>query len=119
MTAGIRRAVMQDELRRSLAGFANLAVEVHCLPARKRLRLGGLQVRLHRKVGAGEVEGVFPIGHSEGIVLQRAEGGGRGERAKSQERSAKRAKGQERGAEGSLPSAPLNYQRRNPTVPRS
>src|SRR6187399_2592006 len=84
VTACIRRSVVKHELRRALAAFTDPCVEIHCLPARKRLRLGRLQVRLHRKLGAGEVEGVFPVGHSEGNCTSGPEGGGEG----SEERKA-------------------------------
>ena len=62
---GVRRAVMQDELRSRLPRSAQLAVEVHCVPLLTRGGLGRLQIRLHRKTCAGQVHRVFPFGHSE------------------------------------------------------
>ena len=47
---------------------ADLPVEVHRLPAGERFRLGRLQVRLHRKIGARQVDGVFPLGHYDDRV---------------------------------------------------
>ena len=63
VAVGVRRAVVQHELRRALPALANLPVEVHRGPAGERLGLAGRQVRLHREVGARQVDGVFPLRH--------------------------------------------------------
>ena len=60
---GVRRAVMQDEARRAGAGGADAFVQAHRFPAGDDLRLGGLQVRLHREGRARKVQRVFPVGH--------------------------------------------------------
>ena len=63
VAVGVRRTVVQHELRRAGAALANLAVEVHRGPARERLGLAGRQIRLHREAGPRQVDGVFPVGH--------------------------------------------------------
>ena len=64
-----------------LRRVANLPVEVHRRPAGERLGLARRQVRLHREVGARQVDGVFPLGHgypdfitmsTNGIRMRRA-----------------------------------------------
>ena len=67
LAVGVRRTVVEDELRRAAALLANLPVQVHRLPARERLRLGRLQVGLHRKTCARQVDRVFPLGHKPSI----------------------------------------------------
>ena len=51
------------------AALANLPVEVHRRPAGERLRLARRQVRLHREVGARQVDGVFPLRHGYPSIL--------------------------------------------------
>src|SRR4030095_12376138 len=58
----VRRTVVQQVLRGALAGRANLAIEVHRVPAGHGFRLGCLQVRLHREGGPWQVARVFPLG---------------------------------------------------------
>ena len=60
----VRRSVVEYELRSPGPGLANTVIESHCLPSRERLRLGGLEVRLHREICPREVKGVFPFGHA-------------------------------------------------------
>ena len=64
LPVGVRRTVVEDELRASLPRRADLPVEVHRRPSRERLRLGGRQVGLHREPRAGQVERVLPVGHA-------------------------------------------------------
>ncbi len=64
LAIGVRRPVVQQVLRRALAGRPNLAVEVHRVPAGHGFRLGRLQVRLHREGGPWQVARLFPVGHS-------------------------------------------------------
>src|SRR5690349_12467746 len=64
MAVGVRRPVVQHELRRTLPLLANAAVEVHRVPARNRFRLGRLQIGFHRKTCARQVHRVFPLGHA-------------------------------------------------------
>ena len=59
----VGRPVVQDELRAPAPRLANPLVQTHLLPSGEGLRLGRLQVRLHGKVGAREVERVFPVRH--------------------------------------------------------
>jgi hypothetical protein len=61
LAVGVGRAVVQDVLRPSGAGRVDPGVEADSLPPDDRLGLGHRQVGLHREVGAGEVEGLFPI----------------------------------------------------------
>ncbi len=70
---------MQHELRPPAPRLADPLVQVHLLPAGERLRLGGLKVRLHRKVGAREVQRVFPVRHVYPFIVVR-DGGVRGTR---------------------------------------
>src|SRR5207247_1377807 len=58
-----------DEPLGVLAARLDFSVEVHRGPARKRLRLGGRQARLHRNIGAREVDGVFPLRHGYPTIL--------------------------------------------------
>ena len=70
LAVGVRRAVVQHELRRAFAGTAELAVQVHLLPASDRLRLSRLQIGLHREGGSRQVARVLPLGHgSLSIVI--------------------------------------------------
>src|SRR6185369_7043368 len=64
MAVGVRRPVVQHELRRALPLLANAAVEVHRVPARNRFRLDRLQIGFHRKTCARQVHRVFPLGHA-------------------------------------------------------
>ena len=73
----VGRAVVQHELRPAAPGLADPSVEVHLLPAVERLRLGRLKVRLHREIGARQVEGVFPVRHVYPFIVVR-DGGFRG-----------------------------------------
>ena len=59
----VGRTVVQDELFFTLAARFDLSVQIHGGPPRERLRLARRQVRLHRKVGARQVDGVFPLRH--------------------------------------------------------
>jgi hypothetical protein len=65
----VRRTVVQHELRSAVAAFGDLPVEIHRLPAREPLRLGRLQVGLHREVGPGQIDGVLPLGHGYPAIL--------------------------------------------------
>src|SRR5262245_542448 len=64
LCVGVRRPVVEDELRRAVPLLANAAVEVHRVPPRNRLRLGRLQIGFHRKTCARQVHRVFPLGHA-------------------------------------------------------
>ena len=63
VAVGVRRTVVQDEARGAPPGLTDARVEAVRLPARQHLRLGRRQVGAHRKVGARQVDGVFPLGH--------------------------------------------------------
>ncbi len=63
VAVGVRRTVVQDEARGAPPGLTDARVEAVRLPARQDLRLGRRQVGAHRKVGARQVDGVFPLGH--------------------------------------------------------
>ncbi len=65
----VRRSVVEDELRRACALRANLPVEVDGLPAGERLGLARGQIRLHREVGARQVDRVFPLRHGYPPIL--------------------------------------------------
>ena len=52
-----------------LRACANLAVQVHLVPAGDGFRLGRLQVRLHREGGPRQVTGVFPVGHKYPTIV--------------------------------------------------
>ena len=69
VAVGVRRAVVQHELRRAGPARANLPVEVHRGPPGERLGLARRQVRLHREVGARQVDGVFPLRHGYPTIL--------------------------------------------------
>ena len=69
VAVGVRRAVVQHELRRAVAALPNPSVKVHFPPAREHLRLARRQVRLHREVGARQVDGVLPLGHGYPSIL--------------------------------------------------
>ena len=49
--------------------LAQRAVQVDGVPVRQHLRLGGLQVGLHREAGLRQIEGVFPVGHGDPYIL--------------------------------------------------
>ena len=57
--------------RWAAALVAELAVQVDGVPVRQHLRLGGLQVGLHREAGFRQVERVFPVAHvrAETVIL--------------------------------------------------
>jgi hypothetical protein len=59
----VRRTVVQHELRPARAALADALVQTHLGPARERLRLCRLEVRLHREVGARQVQRVLPLSH--------------------------------------------------------
>jgi hypothetical protein len=69
VAVGVRRTVVQHELRRALAARANLPIETLGGPARERVGFARLQARLHRKVGTRQVDGVFPLGHGYPSIL--------------------------------------------------
>ena len=69
LAVGVRRAVVEQVFLRALAGGANLAVEVHLLPAGDGVRLSRLQVRLHREGRPRQVAGVFPIRHGYPAIV--------------------------------------------------
>ena len=74
LAVGVRRAVVEDELRRAAALRANLPVQVHGLPAGDRFRLGRLQVRLHRETCARQIDRVLPLGHMSIQLTLRSSG---------------------------------------------
>ena len=51
LPVGVRRTVVEHELRRATPPGANLAVQIHAFPARDRLGFGLLEVGLHREPG--------------------------------------------------------------------
>ena len=57
------RSVVQDELRRPLAGFLDRGVEPLLLPLGQQLRLTLGQTGLHREVGLGKADGILVAGH--------------------------------------------------------
>ncbi len=57
----VRGAVVEHELGLPRASSAQLSIQVHRVPAGEHLRLGDRQIRLHRKLGPREIEGVFPV----------------------------------------------------------
>ena len=63
LPVGVGRAVVQHELRRPRAAFADARVQPHLVPARDRRRLRRLEVGAHREPRPGQVEGVLPVGH--------------------------------------------------------
>ena len=63
VAVGVRRAIMQDELRASLADLPQLPVQVDAVPALQNLRLALWQTGLHRKCRGRQIEGRFVIGH--------------------------------------------------------
>ena len=88
MAVGIRRPVVQHELRPPGRGLAQAVVEVGRIPAGDRLGLALGQVRLHREVGARQEDRVAVVGGHGGRELRREWGrGGRGP-ARSRGRSA-------------------------------
>jgi len=68
---GVRRAIVQDEGRRTRAAAADLRVEAVAFPSGKRVGLGGLEVRLHREPGPRQVERLLPIGHMQDSGFER------------------------------------------------
>ena len=60
---GVRRAVVEDELRGSRAAGADPAVEVGRVPPFDRLGFRGRQVRLHGEPRPRQVERLLPVGH--------------------------------------------------------
>ena len=67
LPVGVRRTIVQDELRASGASFTDPLVQTHFLPAGERLRFGRLKVGLHREVSTRKIESVFPVGHGKPI----------------------------------------------------
>jgi len=57
----IGRAVMEDEFRGFLEPFLDLVIERHPLPKGQKLLLPLIQLRLHGKIGIGQVEGGFIV----------------------------------------------------------
>ena len=62
-SVGVRRAVVQDELRLARATLSDLAVEIHLLPSREPFGLRRLQVRFHRESCPRQVDRILPLGH--------------------------------------------------------
>src|SRR5688572_1293401 len=67
----VRRTVVEDEGRRTAPDLTQLPVEIDRLPAGNRLRLGCLEVRLHRKTCFWQVYRVFPLGHTASLYRSR------------------------------------------------
>jgi len=63
IAVGIRRAIVQDELRATFADLPQLPVQVNAVPALQNLRLALWQTGLHRKCRGRQIEGRFVIGH--------------------------------------------------------
>jgi len=59
----VRRSVVQDERLGACPQFADALVQPHLGPARDDGRLRTLEVRLHRKGGAWQIERCFPVRH--------------------------------------------------------
>ena len=62
VAVGEGRAVVQDEERRAGARALNLPVKVGFLPVFEEFRFAGDQIRLHGKIGPGQVERFFVTG---------------------------------------------------------
>ncbi|MCY1188438.1 hypothetical protein D9M73_295480 [compost metagenome] len=60
---GVRRAIVQDELRATFADLPQLAVQIDAVPALQQFRLALGQTGLHRECRLGQVQGRFVIGH--------------------------------------------------------
>ena len=64
---GVRRAVMQNELRPTGADLANFLIQLIVVPFFQHLRFALRQIGFHRKLGLGEVQGLFVI-HGHDVV---------------------------------------------------
>ena len=62
----VRGPVVQDVARPAGPGAAQRGVDVHAVPLLENLRLAARQVRLHREVGARQVESVLEVGRFHG-----------------------------------------------------
>ena len=60
---GVGRAIVQDETRATLAGFADLFVKFIFLPGRNPLRLALGEIAPHRERSVGKVQSVFVVSH--------------------------------------------------------
>jgi hypothetical protein len=82
LPVGVRRPIVQHVSPGARAARADLFFEADLAPPRDRLRLGHLQVGLHRKVGSRQIEGVFPLGHTkEQLYFVVGQGGPSGQRS--------------------------------------
>ena len=61
VAVGVGRAVVQDILLAAGAGFTNGVIELVFFPFGEHFGLGGGKVRLHRKIGFGEVDRLFEV----------------------------------------------------------
>jgi len=61
ITVGERRAVMQNEELAIFARFLDLLIKAAFVPHLEQLGLARRQIRLHRKIRARQIEGVFVI----------------------------------------------------------
>jgi hypothetical protein len=61
VAAGVRRTIVEHELRRALSGGTDPSVQIHLRPSGERFWLACRQVRLHREAGAGEIQRIFPV----------------------------------------------------------
>ena len=61
VAVGERRSVVEHEQRRVASRSQNLLIELLLFPTRKHLRFPLRQIRLHREVGPGKIQGLFVI----------------------------------------------------------
>ncbi len=69
LAVGVRRPVVQKEELGPLPRLANLPVEVHRVPAGDGLRLGRLEIGLHREGRARQITGVLPLSHGDLTIV--------------------------------------------------
>ena len=69
VAVGVRRPVVQKEELGPFPRVANLAVEVHRVPAGDGLRLGCLEIGLHREGRARQITGVLPLSHGDLTIV--------------------------------------------------
>ena len=69
VAVGVRRTVVQNVFLLPFPARLDFSVQIHGGPARERLRLARREVRLHRKMGPRQVDGVFPLRHGYPTIL--------------------------------------------------